>query len=97
VSIRDRLRRLERLSERDMVLVPQPDGPPAKFPKSAVQESFVVNMQRLRGEDVEPHPLGVAAARSPAPEWHKSFYAASWVDVVRPIPDLSEGAEPNRA
>ena len=90
MSIRDRLRRLERESAGDMVFIPQPDGPPARFPKSAPQDSFVVNMRRLRGEDVEPHPLGVAAARSPDPEWHKTFYAASWVGVVRP-PDLSEG------
>ena len=91
MGIRDRLRRLERESKGDTVAVPQPDGPPAKFPTSALQDSFVVNMKRLRGEDVEPHPLGAAAARSPDPEWHKSLYAASWVDVVRPVPDLSEG------
>lgn len=92
MSILDRLKRLERESKGEMVAVAQPDGAPARFPKRAMQKSFVVNMQRLRGEDVDPHPLGVAAARSPDPEWHKSFYAASWVDVVRPVPDLSEGA-----
>ena len=91
MSIRDRLRRLERESEGEMVFVAQPDGPPVRFPKSAVQDAFVNNVRRLCGEDVEPHPLGVAAARSPDPEWRKSFYAASWVDVVRPVPDLSEG------
>ena len=90
MSIRDRLRRLERESKGDTVAVPQPDGPPARFPKRAMQESFVANMKRLRGEDAKPHPLGVAAARSPDPEWHKSFYSAGWVDVVRPVEDLSE-------
>ncbi len=90
MSIRDRIRRLERASEGVTVSIPQPDGPPARFPESALQESFVVNMRRLKGENVEPHPLGVAAARSPDPEWHKSFYSAAWVDVVRPVPDLSE-------
>ena len=89
MSIRDRLRRLERESEGEMVAIPQPDGPPARFPKRAVQDAFVNNVRRLCGEDVEPHPLAVAAARSPDPEWRKSFYAASWVDVVSPPEDLS--------
>ena len=73
-----------------MIAVPRPDGTRVLFPKGAAQESFLVNLRRLKGEDVEPHPLGVAAARSPDPEWSKSFYAASWVDVVRPPADLSE-------
>lgn len=90
MSIRDRLRRLERLSEGEVIFVEQPDGPPLKFPKIAMQESFMVNMRRLRGEDVPPHPLGVAAEHSPNPEWRKSLYAAEWVDVVRPPEDLSE-------
>lgn len=92
MGIRHRLRRLERESREDTVAIPQPDGPPARFPKDAMQESFVLNMRRVRGEDIEPHPLGVAAARSLDPEWHKSLYAASGVDVVRPVPDLSERA-----
>lgn len=91
MGIRGRLRRLERESAADMVLIPQPGGPPARFPKSALLDSFASNTRRLRGEAVELHPLGVAAARSPDPEWRKSLYAASWVDVVRPFPDLSEG------
>lgn len=70
--------------------IPRPDGTAARFPKSAPQEAFVVNMRRLRGEDVPPHPLGVAAAESPDPEWSGSFYAASWPDAVRPPEDLSE-------
>jgi hypothetical protein len=73
-----------------MVLVPQLDGPPAKFPKSALADSFLVNMKRLRGEDVPPHPLGVAAARSPSPFWSGSLYSASWVEVVSTPEDLSE-------
>lgn len=81
---------LERLSEAVLVSIPQLDGPPKKFPESALQDSFMRNMRRLHGEDVAPHPLGVAAARSPDLTWSRSFYAASWVDVVRPVPDLSE-------
>ena len=90
MGLRNRLRRLEREAEGGMVFVPQEDGTVKRFPQGALQESFVMNMKRLRGEDAKPHPLGVAAARSPDPEWHKSFYSAGWVDVVRPVEDLSE-------
>ncbi|MDQ4128880.1 MAG: hypothetical protein M3151_13190 [Actinomycetota bacterium] len=48
------------------------------------------NMGRLRGEDVPPHPLGVAAAASPDPEWNRSFYSAAWTEMVGPVEDLSE-------
>ncbi len=78
MGIRDRLRRLERLSEGEKVFVAQPDGPAAaRFPESALKEVFLTNMRRLRGEHVEAHPLGVAAARSTSPEWSKLLYASS--------------------
>ena len=73
-----------------MVFVPQPDGTVKRFPQSGLQASFVRNMQRLRGEDVPPHPLGVAAAESPDPEWSRSLYSAAWTDIVAPAEDLSE-------
>jgi hypothetical protein len=47
-------------------------------------------MVRLRGEDVPRHPLGVAAAESPDPEWSRSFYSSAWTDIVAPVEDLSE-------
>jgi hypothetical protein len=90
VGLRDRLRRLEREAEGDMVFVPQKDGTVKRLPQSALQESFVTNMKRLRGEDVPRHPLGVAAAESPDPEWSRSFYSAAWTDIVAPVEDLSE-------
>ncbi len=92
MSIRGKLRRLERLSEGQLVSVPQPGAPPARFPHAAPLEAFAVNVRRVRGEAVEPHPLAVAAARSPSPEWRESFYAESWPHRVRPPKDLSEGA-----
>jgi hypothetical protein len=90
VGLRDRLRRLEWEAEGEVVFVPQKDGMVKKFPQGALQESFVTNMKRLRGEDVPHHPLGVAAAESPDPEWSRSFYSAAWIASVAPVEDLSE-------
>ena len=90
MGLRDRLRRLEREAEGEMVFVPQEDGTMRRFPQSALQESFVTNMMRLRGEDVPHHPLGLAAAESPDPEWSRSFYSADWTEIVAPVEDLSE-------
>ena len=73
-----------------MVFVPQEDGTVKRFPQSALQESFVANMKRLRGEDVPPHTLGMAAAESSDPGWSRSFYSAAWTDIVTPVEDLSE-------
>ena len=89
-GFRGRLGRLEREAEREMVLVSQGDGKTRRFPQGALQESFLVNMRRLRGEDVPPHPLGLAAAGSPDPEWSRSFYSAAWTEIVAPVEDLSE-------
>ena len=92
MGLKDRLRRLEREAEGEMVFVPQKDGAVKRFPKSALQETFVMNMKRLRGEDVPHHPLGVAAAESPDPDpgWSRSFYSAAWTAIVAPVGDLSE-------
>jgi hypothetical protein len=81
--LRFRLERLEREAEGEMVFVSQRDGTAKRFPQSALHESFVMNMKRLRGEDVPHPPLGVAAAESPDPEWSRSFYLAAWTDIVR--------------
>ncbi len=91
MSLRDRLRRLERLSEEVSVSVPQPDGPSARFPESELKEAFLTATRRLCGDEVAAHPLGLAAARSPDPTWSKSFYADDG-EVVSPPEDLSEGA-----
>ncbi len=90
MGLKDRLRRLEREAEEEMVFVPQKDGKARRFPRRALQEAFVTNMKRLRGEDVPHHPLGVAAAQSPDPEWGRSIYSAAWTDIVTPVEDLSE-------
>jgi hypothetical protein len=90
VALKDRLRRLERDAGGGMVSIPQRDGTPARFPATALQDAFLVNMQRLRGEDVGPHPLAVAAASSPDAEWSGSAFSASWVTEAVAPEDLSE-------
>ena len=90
MGLRDRLKRLEREAEGEMLFVPQKDGTVKRFPQSALQESFMTNMKRLRGEDVPHHPLGVAVAQSPDPEWSRSLYSAEWTAIVAPVEDLSE-------
>ena len=90
MGLKDRLRRLEKEAEGEVVLVPQKDGTAKRFPQSALQESFVTNMKRLWGEDVPHEPLRVAAAESPDPEWSRCLYSAAWTDIIAPVEDLSE-------
>ncbi len=90
MGLRRRVSKLEKAGGGGTVFIPQPDGTVKRFPQSALQDSFVANMKRLRGENVPPHPLGVAAAASPDPEWSRSMYSADWVTIVTPPEDLSE-------
>jgi hypothetical protein len=90
VGLKDRLRRLEREAEGEMVFVPQQDGTVKRFPQDALKAAFLTNMKRLRGEDVPHHRLGVAAVESPDPEWSRSLYSAAWTEIVAPVEDLSE-------
>jgi hypothetical protein len=89
VALRDRVTRLERDAGGGQVSIPQPDGTVKRFPASAVQDAFLINMRRLRGENVAVHPLAVAAAASPDPEWRQSAYSAT-VTIVTEPEDLSE-------
>jgi len=90
VGLRRRVKRLEKETEGGTVFIPQRDGTVKRFPQSALQDSFLANMQRLRGENVPPHPLGLAAAQSSDLEWSRSMFSADWVEIVSPPEDLSE-------
>ena len=90
MGLRRRVKRLEKETEGGTVSIPQRDGTVKRFPEADLLESFTTNMKRLRGEDVPPHPLGLAAAGSPDPEWSRSMYSADWVTIVTPPEDLSE-------
>jgi hypothetical protein len=90
MALRDQLRRLQKRVGGGTVKIPQPGGTVARFPATALQDAFLANMQRLRGEAVPPHPLAVAAAQSPDLGWSRSMYSADWVTIVTPPEDLSE-------
>ena len=81
MGFRDRLKRLEREAEGEMVFVPQKDGTVARFPQSACAEALV---SLLDGRD---HPLARAARNSSDPTWTNSFYCAFPMEEVE---DLSE-------
>ncbi len=90
MGLRRRVSKLEKAGGGGTVFIPQPDGTVKRFPASAVQDAFLINMRRLRGENVAVHPLGVAAAASPDHEWSTSMYSSDWVTIVTPPEDLSE-------
>jgi hypothetical protein len=91
MTVRGRLRRLERLAEGNVVTIPQPDGPPARFPKAALRDAYVNLMARMgAGGDVPPeHPLIEAARNSTDPQWSGSIFATDG-DLTAPIEDLSQ-------
>ena len=93
MGIRDKLKRLERAAEEDMLTIPQEDGTVARFPQSAYKEAFLNAMDRLRGgPDVPPrHPLLEAARNSSDPRWRESYFSdIDYQGVTKPIADLSE-------
>jgi hypothetical protein len=90
VAFKDRLRRLRRAYEKEMIIsIPQPDGTVARFAKEDLGDAYVTALDRGGGRDVEDHPLCQAARRSPDPKWNQSVYAGPEV-VPDPVPDLSE-------
>jgi hypothetical protein len=93
VAVRARLRRLERkvigdASIGDAIVIPQLDRPPARFPRSAAADAYLVAFDHACGRDVPDHPLCAAARNSSDPWWRGSVYAAK--PDPREIPDLSE-------
>ncbi len=93
MGIRERLRRLEERAEGEIIVIPQRDGPPARFPKEALRDAFTNLMDRLgAGEDAPPeHPMIEAARNSDDPKWTESFYNSGDPDGwTAPVPDLSE-------
>ena len=90
--MRSRLRRLERKAEGHYIIIPQLEGPPAKFPESAAQEAFFASLARLKGNlDIPEHPLSTAAATSSDSRWRGSFVAGTHKVTGGEIPeDLSE-------
>ncbi len=93
MSLRGWLKRLERSAEEEMIVIPQQDGPPARFPAEAAKEALANMMDRLgAGEDAPlEHPLLVAVRNSSGPEWSQSLFAVEDPDEwIQPVEDLSE-------
>ncbi len=92
MGLRAFVKRLERLSEGKMIVIPQRDRTVKKFPQSAAREAFINLMDRMgAGEDAPPeHPLIAAARNSSEPEWANSVYAIEDLAHVAPVEDLSE-------
>ena len=92
MSLKGRMRRLERLAEGDVVSIPQRGGRAARFPASDLEAAFVNLAKRMgAGEDAPPeHPLLKAARNSDDPEWSQSIFVADPDEWVRPVEDLSE-------
>ena len=94
--MKSRLRKLEQSAKAHYIIIPQLEGPPAKFPDSAAQEAFLTSLARLKGEDVPEHPLSTAAATSSDSRWRGSFVTGTHTvtgdgrELGEPIPDLSE-------
>ena len=87
MGLKDQLRRLQKRVGGGTVKIPQPGGTVARFSAGELETAFLVNMQRLRGEDLPPHPLAVAAAASPDPAWNQSAFSTIGTEAAE---DLSE-------
>jgi hypothetical protein len=92
MGLRAMLRKLERDTREEMIVILQQDGKIKRFPMSAGKEAFKNAWDRLgTGENAPPeHPLVVAARNSSDPGWSSSFYAANDENWTDPIKDLSE-------
>jgi hypothetical protein len=82
VGLKDRLRRLEKDAEEEMIIIPQRDGTVKRFPQAAGLEALV---SLIDGRD---HPLAEAVRSSPDPKWATSFYSA--FPIEQDAEDLSE-------
>ena len=89
MGFRDRSKRLENQSGL-FVVIPQPDGTVRRFPKSALADAYIANLDRALGRDVPEHPLSIAARESGRPE----DFLGSLVDfddeVAEAVEDLSD-------
>ena len=94
MGFRDKIKKLERLAERDVIEIPQKAGSVARFPQSAYKEAFLRNIAILRAranreEPPEPHPLSLAVRDAAHREsWHDSVF--DMLGETGDIEDLSE-------
>ncbi len=88
--LRSQIRSLERRYKKgDTVEIPQENGLTERFTTSDLRDAFEVCIRRSRGEDIEPHPLTLAARSSDNPRWSGSFLAKDGSEFGE-VEDLSE-------
>jgi hypothetical protein len=92
VAFRDRLRRLQRLSEGEAVTIRQTDGTVKRFPESALREAFIEDLDRTAGRvgpETPVHPILTALRNSgdPAP---LGLFMGGGEGSLEPLEDLSE-------
>jgi hypothetical protein len=88
MGLKDKLRRLERDNKGLLVSIPQLDGSLLKFPQSALEEAFLTECARLKGEDLPVHPATLACKNSSDPTWRNSGFAE--MTSAGDVEDLSE-------
>jgi len=92
MGFRDKIRRLERAAEGEMIAVPLGDGTVRRFPASASKDAYSNLLDRLgAGADAPPeHPLLEAARNSSDGWWAQSSYAEDPDQWIQAVEDLSE-------
>ncbi len=94
--LRGWIRRLERESRGEMIIIPQQDGTVAKFKPSELREAFEMSYKQLCDETTEVHPLSLAAMNSSDAQWRESVFvgvhalADDFDGDIADVPDLSE-------
>ena len=86
--MRDRLRRLERRAEGNVIAIPQRDGTVLRFPEHPLRAAFINAFDRTLGKDLPEHPLSAAARNSTDPQWRDSVVSGP-EGVPDPPEDLS--------
>jgi hypothetical protein len=98
VRVLGRLSRLRAWHEKkNTIRITTVDGEVHRFPKSALGDAFLRNLDNIRRacDDKEPlaeHPLSSACRNSTDVGLRESVYVLS-MDDLKPVPDLSEEAE----
>jgi len=93
MRLRSWIGRLERVSRKEMIEIPQGDAAACRFSSSAAKAAYLNATLRLgAGEDAPPpHPLLLAAKNSTVDWWRESVYASGAEEAwTEPVEDLSE-------
>ncbi len=89
MSLRDRLRKLQRAAEGPVVSIPQQDGSVKRFPERDLGPAYVDALDRalgnkgLRHEPEQPeHPICTAARNSSDSRWRDSLYVQERPELI---------------